>query len=113
MLTIGQKNMKSKTFTAIDHEELSALIAGLFGWGSKTSPYNVVADLSENDPRWRNDSVHVLYVEDPPSLLDKKILRVITVNGRIEYSYQLESVVKRLMQLGVIPIGNVLIEVCW
>jgi hypothetical protein len=42
MLTIGQKTMKSKTFTAIDHEEFSALIAGLTGRGSKTSPYNVV-----------------------------------------------------------------------
>jgi len=108
--------MEPKTFTTIDHEEFSGLIAGLFGWGSADEPYSVVADLSANDPRWGNDTSHVFYAEIDPELFDEEMdheLKVITANGRIQYSHQLTSVVKCLVKSDLIPIGNVLIEVNW
>jgi hypothetical protein len=55
----------------------------------------VVVDLGEDDSRWRNDSFHVLYAEIDPRLIDEEMgheLKAITANGRIKYSYQLESV---------------------
>jgi hypothetical protein len=108
--------MRSKTFTAIDHEEFSSLIAGLFGWGSADEPYNVVADLSENDPRWGNDTFHVFYIENDPRFIDEEMeheLTVIVAHGRIRHSYMLRSAVKKLVLLGLIPSGDIIVEACW
>jgi hypothetical protein len=110
--------MESKTFTVIDHDEFSSLIAELFGWGSSSDdyPYSLVAELSESDARWCNDSSHVFYINENPELVDEDMeieLRTIATHGRIQHSYQLESVAKRLMQLGKIPWSDVLIEVSW
>ncbi len=104
--------MRQEQYTVIDYEELNSLIATRFNF---PADYSVVIDLI-NDNRWQNDTVHAVSVERDNnyerSVMAEEIADVVA-KGQIESSYRLGSVLRCLMEDGLIPWGNVLIQVSW
>lgn len=106
--------MKQQTYHVISYTEVEELVKDFLGI---TDPYyNLIGDLGDRDPRWRNDTTHTLEVTPESEWIQpnhSRHLAEVLAKGKVERGWELQAILNELGKAGKIPQGDYLIEVCW
>jgi len=105
--------MRQEIYTVIDYKEASALVGEFL---RKPGYEDLVPDMGDSNHTWCNDTDHTFLIEPKEEWVqpnhDNEIAAVLR-RGRPKWNFELASVLDELAAQGKIPLGNLLITVCW
>jgi len=105
--------MRQEMYTVIDYKEVSALVGEFLG---KPDYEEFVPDMGDNNGEWRNDTEHAFVIEPPEEWVHpnhENELTEVLKRGKPKWNFELASVLNELGARGKLPLGNLLITICW
>ena len=102
-----------RTVNAIDYKAVEKVVGEVIG---APDYHTLVADLGGNDRHWSNDSVHVIQIEPESKWVQpnhKRHLAEARRRGYVSWGWELAAVLNEAGKAGRLPMGDLMIEVCW
>ncbi len=105
--------MEQQMYTVMDYKEASALVGEIIG---KPDYEELVPDMGRENSEWKNDTDHAFLVEPPDMWIHPSHENCIADSierGYPKWNFELSAILDELAAKGKIPLGNLLITVCW